>query len=212
LAAGVSAPAAIPGSELVAKPIPAQKPKPRPKPIRIDAGRLDDVVDRVVVATACGYDVRYASALDGRVDIHHHAGDCGYLGALRDCIAAVASRVLHPESCRAEDVRRAEEIANSVCGSTREAQAFLDLACLRVESLGATPRFWDAHQAVRDKLVAAGGASSNVFKAPRTDPIVIEPVFNIATPAPIVNISPAPFDAPVVNVNVPPPADKVVEF
>ena len=205
-------------SSLVAQP-PAVTPPRQNKPLRparevptIDGNVLDDVADRVTVAALLGFDVRYASALDGRVEVADPSRTRDYFTAIREAMVAVAGRVLHPDSHRDQDVARCEEIANSVCLTQREAEAFLALCCERVAAMASVPKFWDARIELGQQIVNRGGHATDVFRAPRTDPIVIEPVFNITTPAPVVNIAPPePAPAPVVNVSVP-DRDKLVEF
>ncbi len=181
---------------------------------QIDDGALNEVVDRALVAVACACDVDVASAIDGRLDYRQPERRDSYFKSLTDASILAAARVLHPEACREADVSRAEEIANRVCATRREAEAFLALACERAASIATQPRFWDCHTMVRRKLVDGGGWWDLKFRAPReTTPLIqIEPMFDITMPAPIVNVTSAPADAPTVNVNVPLQAEKVVSF
>ena len=186
--------------------------KPAKKIPTIDGYLLEDLADRMTVAAALGLDVTRASAFEGLLEINDPVRTRDYYSVMREATTLVAGRVLHPKNHREQDVSRAEELANSVCLLQREAQLFLDLCCARVEAMASMPSFWDARLKLGQTVVNNGGQATNLVRAPRTDPLVIEPVFNITTPAPVVNVTPSePAPAPVVNVSVP-DRDKVVEF
>ena len=184
---------------------------------QIDDGALNEVVDRAVMAVASACDVSVASAIDGRLDYRQPERRDPYFKALTDVSILVAARVLHPDSCREVDVAKAEEIANRVCSTFREATAFLALSCERAASIASQPRFWDCHGAIKQRLADGGGWWDLKFRAPRdTTPLIqIEPIFNIEVPAPIVNIAAAaPAEPAIVNVtvDVPPQPDKHIVF